>query len=134
AGGADEMIVAKLERIAGLAPRAVNRVKKSRRRAHLRRVERSLSRPRELDTGASEADFDALQRRFRGVPEYGYDSLSTWRRGSERTKYILESITGREPGASILEVGCGDAMTGYLLSCYGHRVELTDLEDWRDPR
>src|SRR5690606_35278753 len=32
------------------------------------------------------------------------------------------------------EVACGDGMAGRALAEFGHSVQLTDIEDWRDTR
>jgi SAM-dependent methyltransferase len=79
--------------------------------------------------------FDQLQKSFDPLPEYGYDAYSTWRRGVSRAQSLLERCEAlRCPNLKVLDVACGDGMVGYALSCFGHDVTLTDLEDWRDPR
>lgn len=82
----------------------------------------------------SEDVFGRLQTAFPRLPEYGYDPFSTWSRGVERSRDLIQLSDLREPGAKVLEAAAGDGMTGYMLSCYGHDVTLTDLEDWRDVR
>ncbi|MEW5804247.1 MAG: class I SAM-dependent methyltransferase [bacterium] len=82
----------------------------------------------------SDEVFERLQRSYRPLPEYGYDTYNTWKRGTERTLNLLEITKLHAPGLTMLDAACGDGMTGYALSCYGHRVTLTDIEDWRDIR
>jgi SAM-dependent methyltransferase len=78
--------------------------------------------------------FMELQVEYPPLPEYGYDVLSTWRRGAERALKLISLSGINEPGKKILEVACGDGMTGYLLNTYGHDITFCDLEDWRDAR
>jgi SAM-dependent methyltransferase len=100
-----------------------------------RKVAKILSKPFPPQHYDSEAVFDKLQNAFDPVPEYGYDSFSTWTRGVQRVQSLLKkSIFLREPGLSVLEAGCGDGMTGHAFAVYGHQVELVDYEDWREPR
>lgn len=68
------------------------------------------------------------------TPKYGYDKYSTWRRGSERAINLLRADEFQEAGLNVLDAACGDGMMGYALACYGHRVTLIDLDDWRDVR
>lgn len=94
-----------------------------------------LARPEPPDCSASEAAFDRLQAEGSGVPDYGYDPVSTWKRGVDRATGLLTlSARLKSPGARILEAGCGDGMTGYLLAGFGHEVTLADADDWRDAR
>jgi SAM-dependent methyltransferase len=82
-----------------------------------------------------DAVFMALQQEYPELPEYGYDSFSTWRRGYERAIELMKlDEVFQHPGARIIEACCGDGMVGYALTQYGHHVELVDLEDWRDVR
>lgn len=83
----------------------------------------------------SEKIFEQLQASYKPLPKYGYDSLSTWRRGAERMLRLLRNFDLlHKPCLSILEAGCGDGMTAYLLKGYGHNLTLVDQEDWRDER
>lgn len=78
--------------------------------------------------------FHALQSQYGGLPEYGYDPFSTWKRGAERAQHLL-GLSDRQPlGRKVLEVACGDGMAGFFLAGYGHDVRLTDVVDWRDKR
>lgn len=83
---------------------------------------------------SSEDVFSELQAAYDPLPEYGYDRASCWRRAAHRVQHLLEFEALRETGLRMLETSCGDGMTGALLSGYGHKVDLHDLEDWRDPR
>ena len=87
--------------------------------------------PEPLDhTGA----FDSLQDRPAPALQYGYDSFSCWRRGVERAATVIEHTHMFEPGASTLEIGCGDGMVSAALSGFGHIATLLDMDDWRDTR
>ncbi len=66
--------------------------------------------------------------------EYGYDSYSTWRRGFERAQKLLENPFVQSENLAVCEIAAGDGMAGYALANYGHRVTLTDMDDWRDKR
>ena len=81
-----------------------------------------------------DAIFWPLQREFAPRDSYRYGARDLWQRASTRTQALLDLPALREPGARVLEAGCGDGMTGYLLRCYGHAVTLTDIADWRDRR
>jgi len=93
------------------------------------RVVRKTEPPRTAD---AETDFQMLQSRHRPPAEYGYDGPSLWRRGLARAESLL-TVSGYADTVRALEVGCGDATTGALLSAYGHEVVLNDMEDWRAP-
>jgi SAM-dependent methyltransferase len=98
-------------------------------------VRRLLSGPEPAECSRSEAAFEDLQAQARPVAEYGYDPLSTWKRGATRAAVLLGLSSGLTvPGARILEAACGDGMTGYLLAGFGHRVCLADTDEWRDTR
>lgn len=106
-----------------------------RRRRLEKRVKAILARPEDPDCRSSVAAFDRLQAEASGVAEYGYDPFSTWKRGADRAAVLLALGDGlREPGARVLEAGCGDGMTAYLLAGFGHEVTVSDAEDWRDAR
>jgi SAM-dependent methyltransferase len=100
-----------------------------------RRVAQILARTHAPDCSAAEQAFEALQVRYSGLPEYGYDPYSTWSRGVQRADALIRRIDQlKTPGVQILEAACGDGMTGFALEAFGHDVTLTDLEDWRDAR
>lgn len=83
----------------------------------------------------TEAEFDELQLRYKQWwPQYDFDAYSTGRRAYERALAFLKYEPLREPGKDILEVACGDGMSGTALSLYGHQVTLLDYQDWRDSR
>jgi len=107
-----------------------NRSAAKRRRA----VDRILGAPAPVQREDMAHYFDVLQAQYGGVPEYGYDPFSTWQRGAERAKDLLSLSGMQRPGGTVLEVACGDGMTGFLLAGYGHDVQLTDVVDWRDGR
>jgi len=92
----------------------------------------SNEEPRYYD---SEEVFNKLQNSYtQWWPDYRYDAYSTWARGTERTVALLALPGMRDPHRKILDTGCGDGMTGYVLGSYGHEVILNDLEEWRDVR
>lgn len=86
------------------------------------------------DNSLACADFDKLQSEHPIRPEYGYDPVSTWKRAAERVTGLVSLDGMGNPGRRVLEVACGDGMAGFMLKGYGHEVQLTDLEDWREPR
>ncbi len=109
--------------------------RRRRREIHRsRKIEAILVQSAPPDTQCSEADFDYLQSRFDGVPEYGFDARSLWKRGAERASTLVDLVSFTDHPLRVLEVGCGDGMTGVLLTSFGHQVTLSDMEDWRDPR
>jgi 2-polyprenyl-3-methyl-5-hydroxy-6-metoxy-1,4-benzoquinol methylase len=98
------------------------------------KVSRILADPTPPRTLGSK-EFDLLQSQYtQWWPNYGYDDYSKWQRGVERAIELIGTYDLQVPGQSILEVACGDGMTGIAIASYGHRVELIDIEDWRDPR
>lgn len=67
--------------------------------------------------------------------DYKYDPYSTWERGILRARELLKKLKVlRKPGLTLLDAGCGDGMTGYVLASYGHNVMLADIDDRRDDR
>lgn len=79
--------------------------------------------------------FQELQKKYPPLPEYGYDSYSTWKRGVERTTYLFHEFSFlHETPKKVLDFGCGDGMVGFIISKYGHNVSLVDIADWRDSR
>lgn len=117
-----------------LAPGLVARRRRQQEVCRRQEIEAILRQSAAPDTRPSEADFDGLQNRFAGVPEYGYDARSLWKRGAERASTLVDLVPFTDRPARVLEVGCGDGMTGAVLSSFGHQVTLSDMEDWRDPR
>ena len=123
------------DRGVGLATRAFRRFAavgnrwRGRRQA-IEAILRRRSRPVPID---DDAVFDRLQASFSPRNAYTYDRSSLFRRGSERAIRLIGLAGLDQPGARILEIGCGDGMAGALLRAFGHDVTLTDLEDWRDP-
>ena len=106
-----------------------------KRRSLLKHVEEILVRREPPQCSNSEAAFERLQAEYAGVPEYGYDALSTWKRGADRAAALLTLDPKlKSPGARILDAGCGDGMTAYLLATFGHEATVSDAEDWRDAR
>lgn len=97
-------------------------------------VDRILNAPAPVQHVDMAHCFDVLQSQYGGVPEYGYDPFSTWKRGAERANHLLGLPGMHRPGRAVLEVACGDGMAGFLLAGYGHDVQLTDVVDWRDGR
>ena len=85
-------------------------------------------------TGDAEAKFQQLLSRAKPLPEYGYDALSTWRRGCERALQLSRGVPDFDSVKVALEVACGDGMASVALSSHGIQTVLTDLKDWRDPR
>ena len=96
------------------------------------RVNRILGCESSCDTSSADEHFDAL---LPSTPtrkiDYGYEPIDLWKRGMERCNRLL-SIEGlTTPGKQVLDMGCGDGMTGALLATFGHSVKLLDMEDWR---
>ena len=104
------------------------------RQKEQKEIIRILSRPEPPHYYDSEKTFEQLQNAYFPRTGYKYDSFSTWSRGTQRALKLIQVANLHEPGFSILDAGCGDGMTGYMLACYGHYVKLLDLEDWRDAR
>lgn len=93
-----------------------------------------LSDPRNPVT-LSEEEFDILQGHYKQWwPQYDFDAYSTGRRAYERALSFLKLEPLREPGKDVLEIACGDGMSGTALSIYGHQITLLDYQDWRDSR
>jgi len=100
----------------------------------LPKVKGVLSDPRNPIT-LSEEEFDILQGHYnQWWPQYSFDAYSTGRRAYERALSFLKLEPLREPGKDVLEIACGDGMSGTALSVYGHHVTLLDYQDWRDSR
>lgn len=119
--------------LAGLA----RRLRDSRHARYLRRIDGLLAAPGQAtDASAAMRDFDALCRRYAQEQRSGYyEPHPSWIRACQRALWIVENLdVVRRDAATVLEAGCGEGMLGKLLSTYGLRVTLEDLEDWRDPR
>lgn len=108
--------------------------RKLRARNVLRDVQRVLKQDIPPETERAEFCFSELQATYPPRPEYGYDRLSTWKRGVDRCFELTKLSNMVELTLRILEVGCGDGMLGVALQTFGHNIVLSDLEDWRDPR
>lgn len=116
------------------APNLYRRYAEHHRASLPPKVSRVLSDPRKPIT-LSEAEFDILQRRYKQWwVQYDFDAYSTGRRAYERALSFLKLEPLREPGKDVLEIACGDGMSGAALSIYGHQVTLLDYQDWRDSR
>ena len=98
------------------------------------RVERILSRPAAPRFLDSEELFSTLHARYPAREPYGYDPYRRWWRGIRCAPDLLQVAGLLKPGAQVLEVACGDGMTGQVIASFGHFVTLHDLEDWRDDR
>lgn len=100
-----------------------------RKLLRVKAITSSAQVPRRLDT---EKHFADLQHRGFPLPQaYDYGICATWCRGAERVLMLRDRQLLSEHTLSIVEVGCGDGMTGRCLSDLGHRVILTDVLDWR---
>lgn len=119
--------------IVNAAFRARRAIGKARSRQIEKRIDEILSDPAPPSTGRAESDFDALQRAYQGIPEYGYDARSMWTRGATRSIQLMDLLEWKE-NAHTLEIGCGDGLVSYHLASYGHQVSLTDMDDWRTSR
>ena len=98
------------------------------------KVVRILSDSHEPTT-LNENEFDKLQLNYKQWwPKYEYDAYSTGRRAYERALSFFKLESLRQPGKNVLEIGCGDGMTGATLSIFDHQVTLLDYQDWRDDR
>lgn len=113
-----------------LGRRALRRLRKGWP-GHRRAIEACLQHPGPTDTRAAEAAFSKLFRIYPPRNRYTYDVASLLRRATDRAVRLIEYFGLDTPGASILEIGCGDGMLAALLECLGHHVTLVDLEDWR---
>jgi SAM-dependent methyltransferase len=99
-----------------------------RERSSVRRV---LVEAGEPDFQRSEAAFGRIQASYDARPEYGYDPISLFRRASQRALRILELEGMDGAGLRGLDLGAGDGMLGVLLQAFGHKMVLSDREDWR---
>jgi SAM-dependent methyltransferase len=97
-------------------------------------ISKILSRRNGFRYYDSEKIFNNLQKECPSRSEYKYDPYSTWRRGVERALNLFDFVELRQGQRRILEVTCGDGMTGFTLHSYNHFVTLNDLEDRRDNR
>ena len=64
--------------------------RKWKARNTLRHVERILKQNASPQTQRAESSFADLQTAFQPYPEYGYDPLSTWKRGVDRCFELLQ--------------------------------------------
>lgn len=67
-----------------------------------------------------------LQDCFPFLPDYGYDSRSTDRRGAQRAKKIL-SLPGSSNTRTYLELGCWDGMVSCHLQRGGKQTTAIDV-------
>lgn len=104
----------------------------ARKLAKIGRIISEAGEPKRLD---DEVQFAALQARdFPQAQPYNFDFAALWRRAAERVMSLMDkNVVGNEI-LTILDVGCGDGMTGYCLYELGHEVTLTDLRDWREQK
>jgi SAM-dependent methyltransferase len=102
-----------------------------RRRECVERVLTADGPPRPY---AAAEDFERLQAASPARADYGYDPHTSWWRGVQRAHWVMPALGIERPGARVLEVACGDGMTGRALAEFGHQVQLSDIEDWRDAR
>lgn len=104
----------------------------------LKNIDRILEgkiRSRKRNSNLSIKEFEKLQTRYKSRSEYGYDKYSTWARGFNRALQLINiEDSFKERNLDILELCCGDGMTGKILNDYGHNVLQHDISDWRDPR
>lgn len=116
-------------------PALVGRVQARREALSRRKIEAILARPGRPATARAEGDFDKLQASHKGIPNDNYYSNSNkWRRAVERCRVLADLLPEATSNATALELGCGDGMTGFILSTTGAQVVISDLEDWRDER
>jgi SAM-dependent methyltransferase len=120
--------------VAAAMPAMAKPVRRYRNALVRSRIEKILAARGPIETKRAEGDFEALQRKYHGVPDYGFDAHSKWRRGMERALQLTALLPDPNRPQAALEVGCGDAMTGFLFSLDGHQVSLSDMADWRDAR
>ena len=129
------ILIRESRRLARQALDGIGNCRRHWHRARLRqRVERLLASDLPHRFYDDEATFERLQARYPKKPDYGYDLLSAWRRGVERTGRLIRHLGISDPGVRILEVGCGDGMVSAMLHGFGHDVTLCDFDDWRDER
>jgi ubiquinone/menaquinone biosynthesis C-methylase UbiE len=100
-----------------------------------KRINRILNESEVPSVERSEEVFDLLQSQYPSTREVGYqyDSISLFRRASNRALDLLALEGVAETTKQILDVGAGDAVLGVLLNAFGHDVTLADQEDWRAP-
>ena len=107
----------------------------SRSQFKQRSVEKILSSKTEKFNFDSNDVFNELQGLYAPRDSYKYDADSLLKRGNERCKEFLDKYEGLQSGNfKVLEVGCGDGMTGFAFSSCGQNVTLVDNKDWRDER
>lgn len=127
-----------MNRMFQIAKRACRRAQdawaRGARTRRAERIQRLLAQPDPPQPYDTEQVFAELQRRYPARTDYGWDPFSTWWRGIQRAPALIQLSSLREPGSRVLEVACGDGMTGRVIASFGHDVTLHDLEDWRDRR
>ena len=95
------------------------------------KISRILTSVSEPNTKRAELDFANLQAAYQPLPEYGYDSLSIYRRASNRSCELLAISSLSQPDLRGLDLGAGDGMLSVLLNAFGHSMTLCDVDDWR---
>lgn len=102
---------------------------------HISQITEILNDPRPPTTLDCDLFSDLQDSYNQWYPDYKFDHYSTCRRAYERAIAFLENIESlRTPGKYILDLACGDGMSGTVLTVYGHSVTLLDYQDWRDQR
>lgn len=117
--------------VKSLARSLKSRAEYLKSRVNIRRAEEVLMLTAEPVTSNAESCFERLQARYQPRPEYGYDPISIFRRASERALEVINLPGVGRQGLHGLDLGSGDGMLSTLLQTFGHRMTLTDLEDWR---
>ncbi|MDF9801102.1 glycosyltransferase involved in cell wall biosynthesis/SAM-dependent methyltransferase [Catalinimonas alkaloidigena] len=109
------------------------RKKKAEKKKNRIQVSQILASQHPPENYDDHAVFQQLQSKYSPRTGYKYDYYHSWERGIKRASAILEIPTLQQKGLKFLEVACGDAMTSYVLSTYGHEGHCHDIEDWRLP-
>ena len=112
-------------------PGATYHIKRALQERLRTKIEAVVFDPAPPSNTRAEADFEKLQSKYQGVQvgDY-YSDEKRWLRAAERCHELIEMWPAYPK--DVLEVGCGDGMTGLVLSSFGHSVTLTDMDDWRD--
>jgi len=118
-----------------LLPGLAQRWRHHRDRRRRQTIQEILANPAAPSSARGEHDFALLQERYPGIPvgDY-YDPRTCWKRAAQRAIKLGDLVPGNLRTAEVLEVGCGDGLTGHLLASSGHHVILSDMDDWRDER
>jgi SAM-dependent methyltransferase len=113
------------------APAAYGFYLKSSLRHQRKRIARLLlESTRSLPLDADR--FDGLSKRaFARAAAYEYDQFSSIARASGRIQRLATLFPMLRNKCDVLEVSCGDGLTGALISHGNHDVILSDIRDWR---